>query len=440
MTADSTVIEPNAAKDISTIAADIAIVGGGLAGSLAASVLARAGHRVALVDKRAVPVDEFRVEKIGGHQLEIFRRLGFIDALASAGSPYDRVLNVREGKVVDVSVGQAYGLPYADLVAMARGQLPDPSTLIVDDVMAITASDDAQHLELASGRRIDARLVVLATGMAGALGYKLGIRRRVLAERHSVSFGFTIARRDGAPFDFEALTCYGERTADGVDYLSLFPVRTGMRANLFMFRDPTDPVMRELRRDTEATVLRLLPGLPNFLGDFHVTDRVQNWVMDLSVVEGHLQPGIVLIGDAFQTNCPAAGTGVARLLVGRDLVGIGIKLRDLLRAHAGACEPARRVLRAKAIDVHQQAGDARAGGGAIGLERIADEDDSGLKVSFHHGQIHHPILHLVGHVEIAEVRPQSRQQPQDGRFRFAAQLAHDRIGRVAEHEQIGPHA
>jgi 2-polyprenyl-6-methoxyphenol hydroxylase-like FAD-dependent oxidoreductase len=73
--------------------------------------------------------------------------------------------------------------------------------------------------------------------------------------------------------------------------------------------------MRDLRRDTEATLLRLLPGLRRFLGDFRLIDRVQNWVMDLSIVDGHLQPGIVLIGDAFQTNCPAAGTGVARLLV-----------------------------------------------------------------------------------------------------------------------------
>lgn len=301
-----------------TIATDIAIVGGGLAGSLAAAVLARAGHRVALVDKRAVHPEEFRVEKIGGQQLEMLRKLGFLHALESVACRYDRVLNIREGKVVDVSVGQAYGFSYADLVAMARGQLHDPSDLIVDEVTAISSSDDIQHIELASGRRLDARLVVLATGMAGILSYKLGIKRRILAERHSVSFGFTIARKDGAPFDFEALTCYGERTADGIDYLSLFPVRAGMRANLFMFRDPTDPIMRELRREPEATVLRLLPGLRPYLGDFRVTDKVQNWVMDLTVVEGHLQPGVVLIGDAFQTNCPAAGTGVARLLVDVD--------------------------------------------------------------------------------------------------------------------------
>jgi 2-polyprenyl-6-methoxyphenol hydroxylase-like FAD-dependent oxidoreductase len=218
---------------------------------------------------------------------------------------------------------------------MARGQLPDPSNLIVDEVTAISPSDDVQHIELASGRRLDARLVVLATGMAGALGYKLGIKRRVLAERHSVSFGFTIARRDGTPFDFEALTCYGERTADGIDYLSLFPVPSGMRANLFMFRDPTDPIMRELRREPEATVLRLLPGLRPYLGDFHVTDKVQNWVMDLTVVEGHLQPGIVLIGDAFQTNCPAAGTGVARLLVDVDRLCTEYAPRWLASARMG---------------------------------------------------------------------------------------------------------
>jgi len=318
MTADRTVTEPIATAGISETAVDIAIVGGGLAGSLAAAVLARAGHRIALIDKRAVHPDEFRVEKIGGHQLAMLRKLGFLSALETIACRYDQVLNIREGKVVDVSVGQAYGFSYADLVAMARSQLPDPSDLIVDEVAAISCSDDVQHLELASGRRVSARLVVLATGMAAALAYKLGIKRRVLAERHSVSFGFTIARHDGSSFDFEALTCYGERTADGIDYLSLFPVHAGMRANLFMFRDPTDPIMRELRREPEATLLRLLPGLRPYLGDFRVTDRVQNWVMDLTVVEGHLQPGIVLIGDAFQTNCPAAGTGVARLLVDVD--------------------------------------------------------------------------------------------------------------------------
>jgi 2-polyprenyl-6-methoxyphenol hydroxylase-like FAD-dependent oxidoreductase len=312
MVVKETLAEPIAAT---TVVTDVAIVGGGLAGSLAAAVLARAGFRVAVIDKRAVYPEEFRVEKIAGQQVEILRRLGFIDELEAVACSYPSSLNIREGKVVDVSGGLSYGLPYAELVAMARRLLPDPSSLIVDQVLNVRCSEDLQHLTLASGKRITSRLVVLATGMSGALGYHLGISRRILASSHSVSFGFTIAKSDGSHFEFPALTCYGDRAADGVDYLSIFPVPGGMRANLFMFRDPNDPIMRELRREPKSTLLRLMPGLQAYLGEFRVIDRVQSWVMDLARVEGHLQPGVVLIGDAFQTSCPAAGTGVSRLLV-----------------------------------------------------------------------------------------------------------------------------
>jgi 2-polyprenyl-6-methoxyphenol hydroxylase-like FAD-dependent oxidoreductase len=34
---------------------------------------------------------------------------------------------------------------------------------------------------------------------------------------------------------------------------------------------------------------------------------------DLCVTEGHIQPGIVLVGDAFSTSCPAAGTGTTKV-------------------------------------------------------------------------------------------------------------------------------
>ncbi|KRP89272.1 2-polyprenyl-6-methoxyphenol hydroxylase-like FAD-dependent oxidoreductase [Bradyrhizobium sp. USDA 4503] len=315
MIAEKSATKPIVACETEVIEADVAIVGAGLAGSLARAVLARAGYRVVLIDKRSIPTDEFRVEKIAGRQIDILRRLGFIDDVEAIAAPYDRVLNIRSGKLVDIGVGRSYGISYANLVNMARGLTPDASSLLLDQVTNVSCSEERQQLTLASGKRVVSRLVVLATGMANVLGHSLGMRRQMLAARHSVSFGFTIARPDNAPFDFDALTCYGEQAADGVDYLSLFPMSGGMRANLFMFRDPTDPIMRELRRDTRRTLLRLMPGLQPYLGDFEVVGQVQNWVMDLTVTEGHLQPGVVLIGDAFQTNCPAAGTGVGRLLV-----------------------------------------------------------------------------------------------------------------------------
>ena len=314
MTPDATLTN-DAGENRRTIAADVAIVGGGLAGSLAAAVLTRAGHKVALIDKRAVYPEEFRVEKLGGKQIEILQRLGLLDAFAKEACAFDTVLNIRRGKIVDISRGTSYGLHYAPLVAIARRLIADPSSLIVDQVFNISPSDDLQRITLASGNQVVARLAILATGMAGALPHTLGIKRRVLVERHSLAFGFTIAPADGSAFNFRALTSYGESTADGIDYLSIFPVPGGMRTNLFMFRDPNDPVMREIRREPKATLLRLMPGLRKHLGNFRVTDRVQNWVMDLADVEGHLQPGLVLIGDAFQMSCPAAGTGVSRLLV-----------------------------------------------------------------------------------------------------------------------------
>ena len=315
MIAEKSATKPIVACEAEVIEADVAIVGAGLAGSLARAVLARAGYRVILIDKRSIPPDEFRVEKIAGRQIDILRRLGFIDDVEAIAAPYDRVLNIRSGKLVDIGVGRSYGISYANLVNMARGLTPDASSFLLDQVTNVSCSEQSQQLTLASGRRVVSRLVILATGMTNVLGHSLGIRRRMLAARHSVSFGFTIARPDNAPFDFDALTCYGEEATDGVDYLSLFPMSGGMRANLFMFRDPTDPIMRELRRDTRRTLLRLMPGLQPYLGDFEVVGQVQNWVMDLTVTEGHLRPGVVLIGDAFQTNCPAAGTGVGRLLV-----------------------------------------------------------------------------------------------------------------------------
>jgi 2-polyprenyl-6-methoxyphenol hydroxylase-like FAD-dependent oxidoreductase len=110
------------------------------------------------------------------------------------------------------------------------------------------------------------------------------------------------------------LTYYGEQVSDCIDYLSLFPIGDVMRANLFTFRDHRDPWVRDLRREPVTTLIETMPGLQRFLGDFEVVGKVQNWTMDLCVLENYLRDGVVLIGDAFQTSCPAAGTGVSRLL------------------------------------------------------------------------------------------------------------------------------
>jgi len=158
----------------------------------------------------------------------------------------------------------------------------------------------------------------VATGMAEGVRHKLGFVRKTRFEKHSISFGFTMAPGEGESFDFPALTYYGEHPEDRIDYLSLFPAAGAMRANLFTFLDHQDAWPRTLRRAPKETLLAALPGLAPYLGDFRVIDQVQNWVMDLYTVENVGRAGIVLAGDAFQTSCPAAGTGVSRLLSDLD--------------------------------------------------------------------------------------------------------------------------
>ena len=61
---------------------DIAIIGGGLAGSTAAAMLGRAGIACALIDPHEVYPFDFRVEKLSGHeQLDRFCRTGIAEGV-----------------------------------------------------------------------------------------------------------------------------------------------------------------------------------------------------------------------------------------------------------------------------------------------------------------------------------------------------------------------
>ncbi|RAK60734.1 FAD-dependent monooxygenase [Phenylobacterium hankyongense] len=294
--------------------ADVVVVGGGLSGSLAAVLLGRAGYRVAFVDRHAVCPAQFRVEKIAGVQVELLRRMGLLDCLAAAGAPFVKVVNARRGRVLDETFGQHYGILYDDMVRVVREQLPPAVRFLVDRVVQIETGPDHQQVTLAGGEVISARLVVLATGMGDLLRQDLGISRRVIFEKHSTTFGFSISPAPGQAFGFPSLTYYGEQQADAIDYLTLFPVGDVMRANLFTYRDYRDPWLQDMRRDPKSTLLATLPGLGRFLGDFQVVTPVQYWIMDLCVAGDYERDGVVLIGDVFQTSCPAAGTGVSRLL------------------------------------------------------------------------------------------------------------------------------
>jgi 2-polyprenyl-6-methoxyphenol hydroxylase-like FAD-dependent oxidoreductase len=293
---------------------DIAIVGGGLSGTIAAIMLGRAGYSVALIDRNQDFPAEFRVEKIGGDQVVKMQRMGLLPILAASAAPIDQIVSMHRGRILDRNNDRTYGIFYQDLVTAMRRAMPPSVQFIAGRVVDLATTADRQTVTIADHGTIDARLVVLASGMSDILRTRLGIEREVLREKQSLTFGFNIRPVGADRFPFQAITYYGERPSDGIDYFHFFPAGNTIRTNLFTFVDHRHPWVKTLRADPRTAINSALPGLRRLVGDFEVIDKVQNWIMDVGVARNVRQPGIVLIGDAYQTSCPAAGTGVSRLL------------------------------------------------------------------------------------------------------------------------------
>jgi 2-polyprenyl-6-methoxyphenol hydroxylase-like FAD-dependent oxidoreductase len=293
---------------------DIVIVGAGLAGSTAAAMLSRAGYDVLLVDPHAVYPPDFRCEKLDRSQIEILKKTGLADAVLKVATPDRSLWIARFGHLVEKREGAQCGILYDNLVNTIRAEVPS-ATFIAAKVASISTSDDRQIVTLSTGETISARLLVLANGLNIGLRHTAGIERKVVSETHSVSIGFDIKPLDRPAFDFSALTCYPESPSDRVAYLVLFPIGDTTRANLFVYRGMQDPWLKQFRDAPKQTLLATMPSLQKLAKPFEVDGFVKIRPIDLYVSEGYRQPGIVLVGDAFATSCPAAGTGAGKALM-----------------------------------------------------------------------------------------------------------------------------
>ncbi|HWA63145.1 MAG TPA: FAD-dependent monooxygenase [Caulobacteraceae bacterium] len=279
---------------------DIVIVGAGFAGALLALVLARRGRPVTVVDLHdEYPVD-FRCEKFSVAQVEALERLGVTDAL--------------EGLVPGGQPLIAEGIRYERMVRSLRAAWPARVRCVQGRVEALNTGEDRQEVVLADGRRLGARLVVLAAGPMSKLAEPLGVRRVTVRRRHSFCVGFSIAPADRASRVLKPLSHHGERAGDGMGYVSLFPMDGAMRVNLFCYRDPTSAWARACLEDPVVALFEAMPRLKARLGPVRLVGKPETRATDLYQVEGHVQPGVVLIGDAFRSSCPATGMGISRIL------------------------------------------------------------------------------------------------------------------------------
>ena len=292
---------------------DIAIVGGGLAGSLAAAMLGRAGASVTLIDPHTVYPPDFRCEKLDKWQIRLLEKTGLADVVFNAGTRDEEVWIARFGHLVEKRPNDQCDLFYDTMVNTLRAAIPPKVQFIHGKVTAVSTSPDRQTITLADGEDISARLVVLANGLNIGLRQSLGIEREIVSPCHSISIGFNMEPLGRPSFDFRSLTYYPERTTDRMAYLTLFPIGETTRANLFVYRDMQDPWLKALRDTPVQTLFAMLPGLKKLTGDFQVPDFVKIRPVDLYVTTGYRQAGIAIVGDAFATSCPAGGTGANKV-------------------------------------------------------------------------------------------------------------------------------
>ncbi|TPI19880.1 NAD(P)/FAD-dependent oxidoreductase [Mesorhizobium sp. B4-1-1] len=299
---------------------EVAIVGAGLAGTVLAMTLAKAGRKVALVDPHRIHHEEFRAEKTRAEQMGLFEKLGLGPVFKPLVTPMTDVHVFRFGHLFEREQGWEYAFSYTPLVNGLRAALLPQVPLTIGKVAEVSTGPDRQRLVLTDGSVIEARLLVVATGYSEAVRRAIGVERVEESKAHSLTMGFDLAISP-QEFGLQSLTFYGRRIADRIAFLTIFRIGERLRANMFIYRTVADPWVRTFREDPQKMLMELMPEIAERCGNFAVASEVEVRQVSLTTTQGHRRDGVVFIGDAFATTCPAQGDGIHRVLTDVDCLG-----------------------------------------------------------------------------------------------------------------------
>ena len=293
---------------------DVVVVGGGFAGLCASWLLSARGVEVTVVERTSSCRPCFKAEKLEPYQTRLMREFGLLQERRPATLPI-REIGVRRGHVRPVRpVGEQYGIRYHDTVnrlkQVVSGRVPI-RTATVDDV---EIGRDVQVVRMRDGSSLRARLVVVAAG-GTSLVERLGMPRQVVPRLRTLSLGFDVERADGTDFPFRGFNYVsGRPDRSEANFLTLFRIDGAMRANLFTMWSARQACVREFLDEPMRALRRLYPGLEQDTGDLRIAGRVQAVPTVYHRLGGVVRPGVVVVGEEFQSVSPATGTGLDKVL------------------------------------------------------------------------------------------------------------------------------
>jgi geranylgeranyl reductase family protein len=320
---------PFAASRTGAVDAEVIVVGGGPAGSATASLLARSGHDVLLLDRAHFPRPKACAEYLSPATAASLARLGVLDAVLARRPARPLGMRLVQGgarTTVRYPDGgaprRALCLPRETLDAVLLDHARAAGVRVEEgtSVSAATSSREGASVMVRSAnepasavRRLHCRLLVGADGARSVVAQSLGVQRDVVWPRR---VGL-VAHYEGAAGS-SALVDYGEMHVGRGVYCGLAPLPEGrVSAGLVMDVD-------EAKRSggSVAAFEVGLERLPRVRERLHGGARLGpiRGVAPLAArVSRPYGDGFVLVGDAAGFLDPITGEGVYRALRGAEL-------------------------------------------------------------------------------------------------------------------------
>ncbi|MCM5552482.1 UbiH/UbiF family hydroxylase [Pleomorphomonas sp. NRK KF1] len=316
---------------------DVAVVGGGPAGLAAATAVADAGARVALIAPRP-SVDDWRTTALLGGSVEFLERHGVWSELGAVAAPLRRM------RLVDAS-GRLFRAPDVTFEAREIGRelfgynvANGPLVAALSDAVAARADrivrfealfktlghgGEAALLGLSSGETVSAALVIAADGRKSALREAVGIDVRTWGYPQEA---LVLTLSHSQPHHDTSIEFHTEAGP-----FTLVPNGPGRSSLVWM--DRPDVIERASALDDAALGLEIERRCGSALGVITVDSPRQRWPISGFQARRLASGRVVLVGEAAHGFPPIGAQGFNLTL--RDIERVRDIVRDAMRSSTG---------------------------------------------------------------------------------------------------------